>query len=172
MSITLNNDPMSMRMLPDLDMSTRDKLMVFSCQPYKGFDDSFSDKIHKELPHFAAWLAEHIIPEDMREYRFGCKAYLDPNIESAAQADGNYAHIIELMEIFKDTQVDKGTEWRGTCSELLKHLAKISGVEVLLRDINSRKLGWGLRHMASKGFTWLERDSTKGVYRWIISRKE
>lgn len=172
MSITLNNDPMSMRMLPDLDMSTRDKLMVFNCSPFTGFDDLFAGKVLKELPYFAAWLDNHEIPDEMKEYRFGVKAYLDTSIESAAQADGNYAHIIELMEIFRDTQVDKGTEWRGTCSELLKHLAKVSGVEVLLRDVNSRKLGWGLRHMASKGFKWLERDSTKGVYRWIISRKE
>jgi hypothetical protein len=162
---------MSMRMLPDLDMSTRDKLMVFNCNRYEDFDDTTVDKITRELPHFAAWLNEYVIPEEMREYRFGCKAYLDSNIESSAQADGNYAHIIELMEIFRDTQLDPKEKWVGTCSELIKHLSKISGVEILLRDVNPRKLGWGLRHMASKGFTWLKRDATKGVYRWIITRE-
>jgi hypothetical protein len=171
MSITLNNDPMSMRMLPDLDMSTRDKLMVFNCARFHGFDDAFGGKVTKELPHFAAWLMAHEIPEAMREYRFGVKAYLSPTIEGAAQADGKYSHIVELLEIFRDTQLEKGEEWCGTCSELLKHISKVSGVDILLRDVNPRKLGWGLRHMASKGVSWLRRDEAKGVYRWIIKRE-
>jgi hypothetical protein len=171
MSITLNNDPMSMRMLPDLDMSTRDKLMVFNCNRFTGFDDSLPGKVTKELPYFAAWLNEHVVPEEMREYRFGVKAYLSPIIEGAAQADGKYSHIVELLEIFRDTQLEKGEEWCGTCSELLKHISKVSGVDILLRDVNPRKLGWGLRHMASKGVSWLRRDESKGVYRWIIKRE-
>jgi len=171
MSITLNNDPMSMRMLPDLDMSTRDKLMVFNCQRFMGFNNELPGRVEKELPHFGAWLRDHVIPEDMREYRFGVKAFLSPIIEGAAQADGKYSHIVELLEIFRDTQLDKGEEWCGTCSELLKHISKVSGVDILLRDVNPRKLGWGLRHMASKGVSWLRRDESKGVYRWIIKRE-
>lgn len=169
--ITLNNDPVSMRMLPDLDMSTKDKLMIFSCNKFSGFYEGWLEKMLKELPHFASYIANYKIPKEHKEFRFGVKSYLAPIIEGITQADGRYAHIVELLEIFKESQIDAGEEWVGTCSELLKHLSKVAGNDILLRDVNSRKLGWGLRHMTSKGIPWVKRDEKKGVYRWIISRK-
>lgn len=171
LSITCNNDPMSMRMLPDLDMSTRDKLMVFNCEKFSGFYEGWLDVMLKELPYFCAWLRDYKIPDDHKDFRFGVKAYLSPVIEALSHADGRYSHIVELLEIFRDSQLEKGEEWVGTCSELLKHLSKVTGVEILLRDVNPKKLGWGLKHMVSKGLPWLKRDDKKGVYRWIIKRE-
>jgi len=170
MGITLNNDPVSMRMLPDLDMSTRDKLMIFSCNPFDGFTRDFKDRVLAELPHFAAWLETHEIPDEMTDVRFGVKAYICEDVNSTAQADSRYSHIQEILDIFRDRQLDEGDEWQGTCSELLQVMSKLSGCEVLLRDVNTRKLGWGMRHLASKGCDWLRRTETKGSCQWLITK--
>ena len=38
---------------------------------------------------------------------------------------------------------------------------------VLLKELNPKKLGWGLSHMLSKGFDWVGR-SEKLHYGWVI----
>jgi hypothetical protein len=172
LSITLNNDPVSMRMIPDLDMSTRDKLMIFSCNTFDKFTKDFRDRVVAELPHFAAWLDDYKIPEEISDVRFGVKAFICETVNSTSQADSRYSHIQEILDIFKDRQLDEGDEWQGTCSELLQVMSKLSGCDVLLRDVNTRKLGWGMRHLASKGCTWLKRTDTKGSCQWKITKEK
>ena len=48
-----------------------------------------------------------------------------------------------------------GDAWEGTCSELLVVLNASEHNRVLLKDLNPKKLGWGLNHLFSKGVDWL-----------------
>ena len=154
-SITLNDDPVSMRLLPDLDMSIKDKLMIFKCSPDYDFKADTKDLIRAELPYFARWLLDHDIPKTMRDVRFGVKAYINKSLENLALADSRYSHIAELLSMFRRTLHDDFYE--GTCSELLVLLNASEDRRVLLRDLNPKKLGWGLNHMLSKGVGWLSK---------------
>tara|TARA_R100000152_G_C6782121_1_gene218522 strand:+ start:6401 stop:8497 length:2097 start_codon:yes stop_codon:yes gene_type:complete len=152
-SVTLNDDPVSMRLLPDLDMSIKDKLMIFKCHDGFDFKSDIKDKIKEELPAFARWLLDYDIPQEQRELRFGVKAYINPHLENLAIADSRYSHIAELMNIYRATLKDG--VWEGTTSELLQVLSADEKRRVLLKDLNPRKLGWGLNHIFSKGTDWL-----------------
>lgn len=171
LSVTLNDDPVSMRLLPDMDMSVVDKLMVMKCNAFKEFDGDTHATLQKELPYLARWLLAHKIPKKLQEPRFGVKAYINEEVKSVLKADSSHSHIAELLNIFRDNY--QGDEaWEGTCSALIVLLTKMEGCVVLLRDVNARSLGWGLRSLHSKGaHPWLSRSDTKGSYRWVIQPK-
>jgi hypothetical protein len=169
-SVTLNQDATSLQLLPDLEMSVRDKLMIFQCRKFKGFFPGFTNALQKELPHFASYLNSIEVPEDMVENRFGVKAYLNKDIEALWMADASHAHIVEFLQIFREKWLDKNEleEWEGTGSELLVLLDRMEGVRVLIKDVTPKKLGWGLRNMHDKGVSWIRRSPAKGTNKWII----
>ena len=164
-SCTLNDDPVSMRLMPDLDMSIKDKLMVFKCNDGYNFGGDVKGIIKKELPAFAQYLANYEIPDERKDVRFGVKAFINEDLEERARADSRYSHIIELIAIFRHQL--KGDPWDGTCSDLMMALAANDNNRVLLKELNPKKLGWGLNHMMSKGFTWVKR-SEKLQYGWHV----
>lgn len=152
-SITLNDDPVSMRLLPDLDMSIKDKLMIFKCSSAYEFEMDTKEKVEEELPHFARYLHDYVIPKNQREIRFGVKAYVNKELEAMANADSRYSHITELVFMFRKTlQTDS---WEGTTSDLLSILSANENNRILLKDLNTRKLGWGLNHIFKGGAAWL-----------------
>ena len=155
-SCTLNDDPVSMRLLPDLDMSIKDKLMVFKCNDGFKFTKDIKHVVTAELPAFAAWLLAHEIEPNLLETRFGVKAFVNHDLESRARADSRYSHIIEILAMFRRTLKDDS--WEGTCSELMVVLSANENNRVLLKELTPRKLGWGLSHMLSKGFDWVNRS--------------
>ena len=170
LSITLNDDPVSMRLLPDLDMSVVDKLLVFKCNKFNKFEVDAFETLERELPFFARWLLNHEVPKKLREPRFGVKAFVNEDVKAVLKADSRYAHISDLLSIFRNNyQGEDG--WEGTCSELIVILSKMQGCDILMRDINAKSLGWGLRHLHSKGCPWLDRSGTKGTYKWVINPK-
>ncbi len=164
-SITLNDDAISMRLLPDLDMSIKDKLMIFKCNDGFGFTHETKGKAEAELPAFARWLLDYEMPSEMVELRFGVKAFINKDVQDMAGANSNFSHIIELLSMYRKTL--KGDSWEGTCSQLLKILGADDGNKILLKDISTRTLGWGLKHMDSKGFDWVSR-SKKHQHGWVI----
>ncbi len=164
-SVTLNDDPVSMRLLPDLDMSIKDKLMVFNCNDGFEFTKDIKKTVTSELPAFAAWLLAYDIPEEMQDVRFGVQSYIHKGLEERSRADSRYAHIIELMNMFKRTLKDDA--WEGTSTELMVIMNANENNRILLKELSARKLGWGLNHMVSKGFNWINR-SEKVQYGWKI----
>ena len=102
------------------------------------------------------------------DVRFGVKAYANPDVVAMHKADSRYAHIIELLHIFRNAHLNEGDEWEGTCSELMMLLGRMEGCKVLIKDMNPRNLGWGLSHLSSKGTSWLKRSDVKGSYKWVI----
>ena len=164
-SCTLNDDPVSMRLLPDLDMSIKDKLMLFKCNDGYPFTWGTKKVVQGELPAFARWLLDYELPPELMEVRFGVKAYVNRDLEGLAKADSRYSHIIELLSLYRKTLKDDS--WEGTCSELMVVLSANENNRVLLKELTPKKLGWGMSHMLSKGFPWVERSEIK-QYGWKI----
>jgi len=170
-SVTLNQDATSLQLLPDLEMSVRDKLMIFKCRKFKDFFPGFTATISKELPYFARYLSNSSVPDELRENRFGVKSYLNKDIEAIWLADASYAHIAEILQIFREKWLDKHEleEEELTASELLVKLDRMEGTRVLIKDLTPKKLGWGLRSLHDKGIPWVRRSPKKGTNKWIIT---
>lgn len=83
LTLSVNDEAENLAILPPLDESLIDKMSMLRCQPGFPFDMStpgarqeLEDKIAKELPAFIHYLLEEYrIPEEIKDDRFGVKAY-------------------------------------------------------------------------------------------------
>ena len=176
LSITLNDDPVSLRILPDLDMSVKDKVMIFRMSAFDGFTRDFKSKIEKELKYFAKYLYDYEVPEDMLDVRFGVRAYIEKSIAEIAAADSQWSPIVELLRMFRELYFDmksseEETPYSGNTSDIMMRLAGIQKAQVLLKDVNPNKIGWGLRHLQKQGCPWVDRSDKKGTNEWVIKKK-
>ena len=173
-SVTLNDDSASMRILPDLDMSIRDKLMIYKMSKFENFTEEFMGIVLSELPYFARYLYDYKIPQDMLNIRFGVKAYIDKAIEDVVSADSQWSAVADLLRIFREVYFDENNadeaDWVGNPSELLLRLSKLEKAQILLREMSPNRLGWGLRHLEKTGCEWITRNNKKGKNEWVIKK--
>lgn len=153
--ITINDDEVSLGMLPEMGISIMDKVMLFRMCA-REFDFTDCEKfISKELPFFLRWLNDWTPPAHTKgDSRYGIKAYHEPSLLQSAHERG-VAHMIqELLEVFllhyfradRDKQ-----EWGpGTATQLYGEMAMIEGLKTQIHKLNSSYLGRGLRAMLSR----------------------
>lgn len=131
--ILCNKDPQALSVLPDLDMSTRDKfmmLMLGSAQfPFGHRPEYTMAWLEAELPAFARFLLGWRIPEDMADDRFGVQAWQHDDMVQASAENGLTQSVIESISALFESltkgdegKLDKGIAWTGTAGALWKAL--------------------------------------------------
>jgi hypothetical protein len=151
--ITLNDDEVSMGMLPEMDMSIMDKIMLFRAADRR-FDFTDAERhIQKELPFFCRWLLDWQAPEHTRgDARYGVKEYHELSMFEAAQERGHIYGFLELLEVFL---VDwfiaepKRLEWQGTSTQFYRELSL--SMPELARKTNPTSLGKGFAALVRIG---------------------
>lgn len=101
--ILSNDDTQSLSVLPDLDMSTRDKFMMLKCGTTKYDFDSITANqawLREELPYFARFLLEFDTPPDLYDNRFGVRAIQHPDMVRASAENGSTHIFVEIMESY------------------------------------------------------------------------
>jgi len=122
LTISLNNEDENLLMLPPLDASLKDKIMLFKVQcaempmpcnsPLERA--SFWDAILKELPGFVQFLQDWEIPEELNDSRLGICAYHHPDIVKIVEDMSPESRLMELIE----ATVLIGGDFEGTLPEL------------------------------------------------------
>lgn len=87
-SVTLNDEAENLMVLPPLDDSLRDKILLLKAgMPNFPFDadglaerKAFRERLTKELPPFLAFLSQWRIPEKLKDKRYGVKAFQHPDL--------------------------------------------------------------------------------------------
>ena len=168
MSITLNDDPGSLALLPEVNSNTRDKFSFFATQPYSGVwpkNGELERTLETELPHFCAWLLDWTGPDDLLENsRMGVASYFDSSLLDTAQKTEFAYNFLELLNVWKDSSWTDGQtedvvtptalmaafamhpslaplarEWRiSTVTHCLTTLARQSGTGVSHADMHRR----------------------------------
>ncbi len=173
--ITCNLDTESLRILPGMDVSTRDKIMLFKTSPVKVNFLAYSENqrvLDKELPFFARFLLEWPIPEDRlsTEARFHVKAYHDKGLFDEAlfqSADGTTSEaLIGFLNDYFD-RYPEAQAWTGT--GLMLHSDMSALYEYVMRTIKPRQLVTCLGNLAKNGFD-LGRSRERGNRIWTIPR--
>lgn len=126
LTISLNHEPENLVVLPPLDDSIRDKLMLFRVYKRHDFDADgpeenkrFNEALRREIPAFAWWLIhEWEIAPELKDVRFGVKEYGDKEIiEVLDQAAPEFA-LLDMIDLTyfgggrKETQSFKAAELR------------------------------------------------------------
>jgi len=130
-SITLNDEPESLLILPPMDESLEDKMLIFKAvngavpEMHTQEDyDSIWAGFASEIPHLLHYLSHFDIPEQMRSRRFGVKHFHHPAILEALAETSPEIKLLELIDGF----IIKGLmPWRGTSIELKNQLIEEGG---------------------------------------------
>jgi len=134
--ILSNVDSQSLSVLPDLDMSTRDKFTMLrlgaAAYPF-GSRDAVAAWLAEELPSFARFLLGWRIPAELRDERFGVRAVQHADMAQASAENGLTQILVDVL----DACIEETT---GT-----KDPKELSDAE-----------GWAVEGPAVKVFKWIK----------------
>ncbi len=135
--ITMNDDPESLRILPQTDINILDKIMLVMMQKITvpGWQMA-DDQIAAELPFFAAFLRDWAAPGycQATDPRFGVASYAHPDLLASAGSTSTTASFEELLllwrkEWFAPGGVGEGlASWTGNPTELSSDINRNEGL--------------------------------------------
>ena len=124
-TVSLNCEQSSLSVLPVLDDSVSDKLIVLKVQrhampmPVESSEElkAFRDTLIAELPAFMDFLLKWEIPSEIRAPRFGIKHFHHPEIVAALNALPPHEQLLGLIDrtLFP---TGEGKAWLGTAAEI------------------------------------------------------
>ena len=172
--ITCNADPESIRILPDVEMSLLDKVMLFKVATTDRDFTNAADRIRAELPFFAAFLRDYQIPEQCRgDARFGVKCYHHPDLIETAQQSSRTGVFLELLEMFQASVFSDAhlNEWTGSATQLLSSMLNDEITKQVAAKYTPDQLGRLLGKLEAQQFPGIERLPRRGLSRvWRITR--
>lgn len=129
-SISLNTDGENMMVLPPIDESMEDKLMLFQCKKsdYSVFMKStsvwqgFKERLTEQLSHMAHWLMDIEIPESIADERWGVKAYQHPELMERLSEHSPEERMWDL--IIECLLTAKNPEFTGTAALIEESLCQ------------------------------------------------
>lgn len=171
--VTGNDDPESIRLLPNVDISLTDKVSFFHCA-FRKFPFPPSDQIQsilrKELPSFCRWLLDWKIPDEcVGLARFGVKEFHDPWLMTGAiHASGCFLFLEALEEFLNEWKTaTKKSVWSGTATTLLLDLSQSIRLGHLVSRYNTSMISAWLGQLQSKGVGMNSRRESVGR-KWYI----
>jgi hypothetical protein len=156
--VTLNDDPESVGLLPEVNANTKDKMMFFASRPYQGqWEDRsiIEARIAAELPFFARWLLNWKAPESvLAGGRMGVASFYDPRILLISLQQGTAYGLLELIQQWTRQGPywnDKEREWGGTASELLSQFEVTDGFRAHMKEWTQNRIAKALTTLTRQG---------------------
>lgn len=144
-SISLNPDRENLNVLPPLDESVKDKLMMFSCHaptclPAADKWGEWAGRIAAELPAFAEHVDNHEVPLALRHARYGVAEYHCPTLLESVEDNSTESLFLSCAMHDLPAVVEVGaTVWTGGSADLERLLL---GAAMPSRDISRKLLSW------------------------------
>lgn len=158
--ITMNTDAESVRMLPDLDLSLREKIMIFRAHdsPQVQFrpQGEMEAMLARELPVLARFLLDYKIPDHCQssDPRFGVSCYLEESLVNTANqssVSGTFSEILEEWQRAYFTEREPHAQtWEGTALQLHKSILLDPTLSEAMKPYNVQAVGRMLVNLASK----------------------
>ncbi len=125
LSMSMNDNPERMKVLPPISSDLRDKIVLLKAQssplpmPLETGEDwrHFREAIKRELPAFCHFLTQYQVPEDLRSRRFEVRYFHHPEILSALM-ENEPDQMLALLIDQRLFEADERSGWRGTALEL------------------------------------------------------
>jgi len=176
---TLNDDPESVQAVPHTDGSILDKISLFKFKSHEMFRKIDRDEIPamlaRELPHFAAWLRDWVVPEHVvGDERYGVKSYHHPLLLAESKASSSVHSFLEFLEVFLfqyKHDHPTSTHWKGSAIELLLAFQNDAKLSTSMRMFvpNSRALGRMLASLSAMEGSRVKRLLLlNGITQWKI----
>lgn len=178
--ICCNDDPQSLSVLPNLDAATADKIIMLRLGRARYAFDSFERNaqwIAQELPYFARFLIGWVIPEELRNDRFGVRAYQHESMKQAVAEYGVAHTVVEILsKVFEEMsacdELGEDGSFTGTATDLMATVkaAGQAGPEYAREIGNIARLRYALKQLA-RAFPAVRRSVEHRIEVWTIPYK-
>ena len=157
--VTCNRDEESILVLPDLDISILDKIMLFKTADRSvefPEPDQLDAILKRELPFLARYLLDYQIPEHCKgDSRFGVKAYHEPTLVRTARRSSRTAAFADILTDFRNdffkVRQPEAKFWEGTAFQLHKQIHQDPTAPNAMRSINVAAVGQALVALKNRG---------------------
>lgn len=127
-SISLNDEPQRLLMLPPIDQDTEDKIILLKVNettmpmPLETNEErqAFWATLVAELPAFIDFLFKWEIPKELRHSRWGITHYHHPDILAAVDEVSDEIRLLNLID--EEIPFHRGEPWKGTAMQLEREL--------------------------------------------------
>lgn len=174
--VTLNTDPDSLQLLPDIELSNRDKLSLFKTTDEPMNDADGAAKARAEMGALCSFLLNWEIPEHCAgDARWGVRNYLHPELLAEASDSSPTASFREILTLFvKDCfDADKSLqELKGSSTWFMQQMLLQDGLKDMIRGaVTPTSIGRRISKLASAGDFPLVYDRQSKAREWVIDRK-
>jgi hypothetical protein len=136
-SISVNDDPEALLVLPPMDNHLRDKFILLRCEnaklpmPTETAEEQkqFREALSAELPAFLHHLLEFKLPENLRCSRYGVVSFHDPRLAQDLETLSPEAQLLELIDTAGKNLFACGENWTGTAAELKNELLRFTSTQ-------------------------------------------
>jgi hypothetical protein len=178
-SISLNDEPEDLLVLPPLDMGIRDKFILFAItdgpppMPINsiGDRDAMWKALVAELPAFLWYLQDWEIPLEIRHPRYGVKEFHHPQLLVALRQTAPEERLLEIIDItvFNGMDSSIAEPWQGGALELEQELLRTDFQrEVTALFSFNGASGTFLRRLSNDHPDRISSTVVRGRTRWLI----
>ena len=180
--ITHNDDPVSVQIVPNAELSIVDKLMMFKVKE-SGVDYEEFEKVFKsELKYFGRFLMDYEMPEHCKNLkdpkRWGVASYKHPDIFEVSKQLTPVNSFIEFLDMWRREhfKVNKNDEeWCGSAADFLFALHDHPDLRDMARDSGWKApnaVGRNLSAAISTGCEWINPVPSKTSTIYVIKRPQ
>lgn len=179
LSITCNLEPEYLMVLPPLDESLTDKIILLKSEKAKlpfGPDNlderrAFRQRISTEIAAFLFWLRRWRIPASIEDQRYGVAAYQDESLVQELRSLAPEARLLDLIDAY-DIWAVGTSAWEGTAAELERVLrtSDRTGEVARLLAFNTAAGVYLARLASSMPHRIQTRGQSGGVKRWVLKK--
>ncbi len=151
--IAANDDPVSIKAVPALDISNEDKIIALALKTYEEgpIVEELKD-VEVELPALLAWLKAWEVPTKYIDAanRYIVRGIIAQEVRDKIDAGGKHAELRDLINAWW-RRVDSATDvWEGTAVEFLQALNDTFDNTLIIRDWPVRTLSTRLSQLVSR----------------------
>jgi hypothetical protein len=182
MSISLNDEPENLMILPPLDDSISGKMIILHAyrkampMPTAKTNERsmFWEKLKTEISGLLHFLTEYKIPEDLISERYGIKEYCDQYIRHELEVLSPENRLLELIDmcLFNDESFALANEYILTSHEIELKLLENASTKFEAQKVLSwsNACGTYLGRLARKYPYRMGQDRTSDKRKWIIRK--
>ncbi len=182
--VTLNPDPDSIRLIPNVDASILEKLMLFRAgerQVEFLSQEGMTVLLQNELPHLLRWLVDWTPPAHCFEganARFGLAAYAEPSLLRATNLSSAKSGFLEILSRWlRNYFTEAGPKvesWQGSATDLRLAMMEDPLFLELLRSYRPETFSRALVTAMNRGIIKMEilEDGDEYVRKFRIMRDE
>ncbi len=174
--VTLNTDPDSLQLLPDIELSNRDKISLFKTTDKPMNEANGAAKAKAEMGALCSYLLNWEIPEHCQgDARWGVRNYLHPELLAEAANSGSTASFREILALYAKSVFDADKRLdalEGSATWFLQQMMMVDGINDMLKGmVNATSIGKRMGALASSGDFPLEYKRNNNQRLWVIKRE-